>query len=92
MSKDVDQIEGVRTVIKSEDGQIEEIRPFIKSELSWIANDIEDLFLIAGTEEETQGICNALCRMITLIRERRNIGIDIDKISKEIQEVLIHDK
>lgn len=72
--------------------QIEERRALIKDEVSWIAKDIEDLFLEASTEEETQSICNALCRMIALIRERQNIEIDIRKISKEIQEVLMHGK
>ena len=72
--------------------QIVEERAAIKAEVSWIANDIENLFIRAETEEATQGICNALCRMISLIRESQNIRIDIDKIREEIQEVLMHDK
>lgn len=72
--------------------QIEERRALIRDEVSWIYKDIEDLFIEASTEEETQSVCNALCRMIALIKERQNTKIDILKISKEIQEVLMHGK
>lgn len=58
----------------------------------WISDYIADLFVEAETEEDTQQICDALCRMITLIKEKKNIDIDIDKIGKEIKEVLLHDK
>lgn len=58
----------------------------------WISDYIADLFVEAETEEDTQQICNALCHIITLIKEKKNIDIDIDKIGKEIKEVLLHDK
>lgn len=58
----------------------------------WISDYIADLFVEAETEEDTQQICNALCHMIALIKEKKNIDIDIDKIGKEIKEVLLHDK
>lgn len=70
----------------------EQLKKQIEEEVFWTSNYIADLFLEAETEEDTQQICNALCRMITLIKERKNIEIDIDKIGKEIQEVLMHDK
>lgn len=75
-----------------EEWEIKAKRERIEEDVSGIDMNIECLFLEAETEEETQGICNALCRMIALIRERQNIEIDIRKISKEIQEVLMHDK
>lgn len=76
----------------NEEWEIKAKRERIEEDVSGIDMNIECLFLEAETEEETQGICNALCRMIALIRERQNIEIDIRKISKEIQEVLMHGK
>ena len=70
----------------------EQLKTQIEEEVFWISNYIADLFVEAETEEDTQQICNALCRMITLIKERKNIDLDIDKIGKEIKEVLLHDK
>lgn len=64
----------------------------IEEEVLWVARDIEAIFLEAQTAEQTHSICNSLCRMITLIKERKNIDIDIANIGKEIQEVLMHDK
>jgi len=63
-----------------------------EEEVLWLARDIEYLLLKAKTEEQTQQICNALCKMIAIIRERKNCNIDIANIGKEIQEVLMHDK
>lgn len=70
----------------------EQLKKQIEEEVFWISDYIAALFVEAETEEETQQICNALCRMITLIKEKKNIDIDIDKIGKEITEVLMHDK
>ena len=72
--------------------QINEKKYLIEDGVFWVAKDIEDLFIEAETEEQTQSICNALCRMIAIIKEKKNSDIDIAKIGKEIQEVLMHDK
>lgn len=64
----------------------------IEDKVCWIVTDIENLFMDAETEEETHGICNALCKLITIVREKKNEENNIAKISKEIQEVLMHGK
>lgn len=78
--------------MSKDEWEIEDRKNRIKEEVGWLSTDIINLFSEAATEEETQSVCNALCRMLSLIRETQNIRIDIAKISKEIQEVLMHDK
>lgn len=78
--------------MSKDEWEIKERKNRIKEEVGWLATDITNLFAEAATEEETQSVCNALCRMLSLIRETQNIRIDINKISKEIQEALMHGK